>query len=70
MSNQTTIFGKLSAAAGQPLPLEVHKSRAGYYLGTWSDDGPFTRESAEYWRTQDKAAEALKTGRWTQRPNL
>lgn len=65
-----SLRGALAKAAGYDLPLQVLKSQAGYYIGTWNDDGPITRESAEYWRTENKAAEALHVGTWTQRRNL
>lgn len=40
--------GKLAQAAGQLFPLQVCKSRAGFYLGTYDADGlPFSRESQE-----------------------
>ncbi len=59
--------GVLAEQLGEALPLEVHKSAAGFYLGTWSDEGPFTRESMEYWRTEQQARDAMAHGRWTQR---
>lgn len=55
---------------GQRLPLKVLRSAAGYYLGTFDDEeGPISRESAEYWATEAEAEAALAsngTG-WTQR---
>jgi len=55
---------------GKYLPLRVLESGAGFYLGTADEDGPATRESAEYWPTFDAAHEALQhpAGKaWTQR---
>jgi|EndMetStandDraft_3_1072993.scaffolds.fasta_scaffold166346_2 hypothetical protein len=55
---------------GRDLPLKVLESAAGFYLGTADDDGPYSRESEEYWDTHDEAAAALEyPGRslWTQR---
>ncbi|CAD5366590.1 hypothetical protein RA210_U10401 [Rubrivivax sp. A210] len=53
---------------GKSLPLTVCKSQRGFYLGTWDDnEGPCSRESAEYWLKEAEAATALATGRWTQR---
>lgn len=53
---------------GLSLPLTVLKSAAGFYLGTKTAGGePFTRESAEYWRTDKEAQAALAKGGWTQR---
>lgn len=68
MTQQRAIFGKLAQACGQKLPLKVCRSQAGYYLGTQDEQGcPYSRESAEYWRTDKAASQALETGRWTQR---
>lgn len=49
------------------LPLQVMKTNAGYYIGTCSDEGPCSRESAEYWRHHSDAQEALDNGTFTQR---
>jgi hypothetical protein len=53
----------------QSLPLEVLQSAAGFYLGTQQDGMPYSRESAEYWRTSAEAERALAVGEdaWTQR---
>lgn len=51
------------------LPLQVLKSAAGYYLGTWDDEGPCSRESVEYWSMTLQAELALASGQWTQRTN-
>ena len=61
--------GALAKACGYDLPLQILKSQAGFYLGTWQD-GPITRESAEYWRSQRDAETALILKRWTQRLHL
>lgn len=55
--------------AGRRLPLQVLRSAAGFYIGTADDDGPCSRESAEYWRTAEAAQAALDAGpdAWTQR---
>ena len=53
---------------GEEFELQVLKSNAGFYLGTQCPDGlPVSRESAEYWPTDDKAEAALSSGQWTQR---
>lgn len=56
------------------LPLQVLKSNAGYYIGTTQEESgwamPFTRESIEYFQTEDAAVTALETGRWTQKRSL
>ena len=64
-------FGLLAQTfAGRELPLEVLRSAAGYYLGTWDEEGPFTRESQEYFSNQQAAQDALESGDWTQRQSL
>lgn len=63
-------YGALSEACGEKLPLEILKSAAGYYLGTYSERGPWTRESVQYWRTEAKAKEAWDKGNWTQRTHV
>lgn len=56
-----------SAALGHPVPLEVCYSAAGFYLGTYVQAEPYSRESVEYWRKREEAEAALASGRWTQR---
>lgn len=63
-------FGMMAEQYGEKLPLEVYRSQAGFYLGTYSERGPFTRESVEYWRKKEQAEKALATGNWTQRYNM
>jgi hypothetical protein len=56
---------------GQDYPLQVCESAAGYYLGTRMPNGePYSRESAEYWRTREEAETALRSRPpcWIQRP--
>jgi hypothetical protein len=69
MKEETLRFGRLAQTfAHCELPLEVLQSRAGYYIGTFHPvDGPFSRESAEYFPTAQAAREALERGAWTQR---
>lgn len=50
-----------------PLTLRVCQSAAGFYIGTWDEDGPASRESEEYFEERGKAEAALATGNWTQR---
>ena len=55
---------------GHELPLKVLKSAAGFYLGTCDEQGPYSRESEEYWGTHQEAAAALNSFDqilWTQR---
>lgn len=59
--------GVLAAAAGYHLPNCVLRSAAGFYIGTANDDGPVSRESAEYYATYGSALHALTTHSWTQR---
>ena len=75
-STTPCLYGALARACGQTLPLEIHKSAGGYYLGTYRFEEemgcpmPYTRESNEYWRSQQLAEKALATGAWTQKRNL
>ncbi len=47
---------------------QVLKSGRGYYIGTFDpEQGPVSRESEEYWRSQRQAQSALSSGQWTQR---
>jgi hypothetical protein len=39
----------------------VQRSAAGYYVGTWCDCGPYSRESG-YYQTAEEARSALDTG--------
>lgn len=63
-------YGLLAMANGKKLPLNVYRSNAGFYIGTWTDAGPFTRESVEYFRKEEQARHALATGQWTQKDDL
>lgn len=54
---------------GVRLPLQVCRSAAGFFLGTVDGHGcTYSRESAEYWPSEEQANRAL-TGElnWTQR---
>ncbi len=63
-------FGYLASLSNGPhLPLQVLKSRAGFYIGTCTVEGPYTRESEEYWHEFSAAQLALEHGLWTQRTN-
>ncbi len=55
------------AYTGKRLPLQVHHSASGHYIGTADEDGPVSRESVEYFRSYQVAADTLATGRWQQR---
>lgn len=69
MSNETTVqFGKLAKIwCKKTLPLQVLHSNAGFYIGTWDEEGPCSRESAEYFKSESSAEQALQSGVWTQR---
>lgn len=43
------------------LTVDIHRSNAGWYIGTWCECGPHSRESG-YFRTAAKAREALRVG--------
>jgi len=60
-------YGHLAAQFGYQLPIQVLQSAAGFYIGTVSDDGPVSRESAEYFPTRPAAEAAITSGDWTQR---
>lgn len=52
---------------GLNLPIQVCESGAGFYIGTKNDSSPFSRESVEYFGSEDEAVKAIKCGSWTQR---
>ena len=56
--------------ADRELPLEILRSAAGYYIGTWDEEGPFSWESQEYFSNEQAAQDALAQGAWTQRKHL
>jgi hypothetical protein len=41
--------------------LKVHKSPAGFYIGTYCNCGPYSRESG-YYMTREEAEKALEKG--------
>lgn len=55
------------AYVGKRLPLQLLRSAAGHYTGTF-DDGPTSRESVEHFTSHEAARHALETGAWTQCP--
>ena len=60
-------FGLQAGGIGRRLELQALRSNAGWYLGTFDDEGPCSRESAEYFPTEQAANAALDSGDWTQR---
>lgn len=66
----TIIHGLLAKQyGGVELPLQVLQSAAGFYLGTYDQDGPYSRESDCYWATRAEAQAALDSGDWPQKPH-
>ncbi len=47
--------------------LDVYKSGAGWYIGSWCKCGPCSRESLRYWATEAEARTAWKSGNWERR---
>ena len=63
----TNVKGVLAARFGYDLPIRVLSSRAGYYIGTFSEThGPVSRES-QYFDKQIDAEKALRNQSWIQR---
>lgn len=46
---------------GLKLEFQVCRSNAGFYVGTWCECGPYSRESG-YYRTREECQKALDTG--------
>ena len=64
---KTTQIGQLALQyCNVSLIIEVLQSNAGYYIGTSRDGLPCSRESVEYFRSNDVAQTAIETGHWTQ----
>ena len=72
LDSQLTIInhdvrGVLAARSGFLLPIRVLSSRAGYYIGTFSDNyGVISRES-QYFDKRIDAEKALRNQNWIQR---
>lgn len=65
------LYGKLARESGDLLRCHVCRSNAGYYIGTTDKDGfANTRESAEYYATQEEAQQALDDRTFTQRDHI
>lgn len=67
MGERPSRFGQLASEGGYHLPNQVLQSAAGFYIGTADNEGPVSRESEEYFPTQEAAETALKNGNWIQR---
>lgn len=65
------IIGKRGRLAheilGVSLELTVLQSNAGFYLGTYDEEGPVSRESEEYWNTKEQAQFALDNNEFIQK---
>ncbi|WP_018608174.1 hypothetical protein [Uliginosibacterium gangwonense] len=61
------MFGKLALETGKRIQVRVMESNAGFYIGTSDEEGPYSRESSEYWKTRKAAEDALTNRNWTQR---
>jgi hypothetical protein len=46
---------------GDTPSLDIYRSHAGYYIGTFCQCGPYSRES-DYYETRELAEAALKAG--------
>lgn len=74
---QGHLASQFPSEEGSYSDIKVMKSAAGYYIGTEFLHGdasdfcgmvePGSRESVEYFDTYESAADALRTGNWTQR---
>lgn len=62
-----TIGYLASTYAKKRLHTQVLRSNAGYYIGTADEEGPCSRESAEYWSSHHEAQLAMEKELWTQR---
>lgn len=51
----------------QRLPLSVLESAQGFYIGTFDESGPCSRESEEYYPTAQAAKAALDDNSFSQR---
>lgn len=61
-------FGYLAYVySGERLELQVLQTRAGFYVGTVRDDMPCSRESNEYYQSEEAALDALVNDTWTQK---
>jgi len=52
---------------GVTLPIQVIQSANGFYIGTMEEGMPYSRESVEYWPSQEAAETAFTSGHWTQK---
>lgn len=60
--------GKLAKEyCGKRLPLQVLQSHRGFYIGTFDEEGPCSRESEEYFAARPQAETAMAAGQWTQK---
>lgn len=57
------------SVTGKKLPLNVLQSAAGFYIGTFDEEGAVSRESNEYFRSFESCNYALQNGEWSQKEN-
>jgi len=63
--------GLLASSLGFALTLEPLEANGRWYLGTFcAEEGPISRESVEYFPSQEAAAQAMATGEWSQRDHF
>ena len=65
----TNVKGVLAARFGYDLPIRVLSSRAGYYIGTFSETHGVVSRESQYFDKRIDAEEAFRKGTWTQRRN-
>jgi len=57
---------RICPTCGVTVVIAVHRSQAGYYLGSYCHCGPYTRES-RYYASEAEAQAALRDGEWVRR---
>jgi len=69
MAGETIHLGAPSTcdSCKEQVKIKVHESGAGFYIGSWCECGPYTRESATYWPERGLAEFALATDKWERR---
>jgi hypothetical protein len=72
--NEITMCETIATGAPETCPdcltkvkLGVYMSAAGYYIGTYCECGPYSRESLLYFLTKEDAQEVFNNDNWTRR---
>lgn len=60
------MYGEIAKYLGLNLPLQALRSKAGWYVGTTYENQPFSRESVEYYSSEQAALAAIASGDFTQ----